>query len=467
MMARRALPLLAALALAGCAVGPNYRMPSLHAPSSWFGLGGNTAEGTAPVGNLAWWKAFGDPTLDALITQAVHANADLKIARARLAEARAGRLAANAALLPGVDGNAAVSRGKSTSSAKTATTSSADFAAGWELDLFGGNRRAAEAASYAVQSAEASRKNVLVSLLAETTRNYLAVRALRQQAQLTQDNLDLQRETERIVTAQRNEGVVSDFDLARARAQRAATQTQLPVVAQQLAAATNNLAVLVGLNPADIRPLLAPVSGTADAVPVAAPQVLVDTPASVLAARPDVRVAERNLAEATANQGVAIANWFPKLSVSALFGVADSSLAGGGAIWSAGGSALVPLLDFGRVRALVKTADARQQAALAAYEQTVRAALADVETALSGYLNAQAQLASATEAAEASRKATSLAQLRYKEGTSSLLDLLSTQAQQLTADVTLANARATQGQALANLYTALGGGAETAPPAAR
>lgn len=453
-MMKRVVPLMALL-LAGCAVGPNYEAPRWRdMPAQWLGLSDAVTVAEAPVGNLQWWEAFGDPVLNQLVTQAIERNHDLRIAAARVAEARASRLAANAGLLPVVSGDASFSRGTNNAANSPQTSSLAAFNASWELDVFGGGRRAAEAARASVGAAEASQAFVRVSLLAEVARQYLAVRALQSQAALTVKNLDLQRETERIVDAQANEGVVSTFDLARARAQRATTEAQVPMIEQQRNAAMNALAVLVGSQPGEIAGALATSSAT---VPVATPRVVVAAPATVLASRPDVRVAERNLATATANQGVALSNWFPRLNLLGLFGLADSSVGGSNEVWSVGGAVTLPLIDFGRVRAMVRTADARQQAALAAYEQSVLAALADVETALGGYVNAQRALVQLREAADNTREAARLADLRYREGLSSLLDVLTAQAQQLQAESQLANGEAAVGQAMANLYAALGG----------
>lgn len=447
--------LLVSFMMAGCAVGPSYEAPRWSdLPAQWMGLSEAVTPADAPVGNLQWWSAFDDPVLNHLVAQAIARNGDLRVAAARVKEARANRLAATAALLPQVDAGASLDRGTNAAGTGVQTTSLAAFDASWELDVFGGGRRAAEAARANVGAAEASQRFVRVSLLAEVARQYLAVRALQQQAAITVKNLDLQRETERIVDAQAQEGVVSQFDLARAKAQRASTEAQVPAIEQQRNAAVNNLAVLVGGQPGEVAGMVATASPT---VPVAMPQVVVGTPATVLASRPDVKVAERNLAAATANQGVALSNWFPRISLTGLFGLATASPGSSNDVWSAGGAVTLPLIDFGRVRAMVRTADARQEAALATYEQTVLAALADVETALSGYVNTQRSLVQLREAAENTREAARLADLRYREGLSSLLDVLTAQAQQLQAESALANGEAAVGQAMANLYSALGG----------
>lgn len=454
------LPAIISTVLAGCAVGTDYAMPSLGLPMHWLGLGDRSLDASeAPVGSLAWWQTFEDPTLNRLIDSAISRNGDLRVALARLTEARANRLAANAALLPEINGASSIGRGNVTTSGGVQTASTAEFDASWEIDLFGGNRRAAEAARAGVASAEAARKQVRVSLLAEVVRNYLNVRQLQEQVELTRRNLETQDETLRIVNAQYREGVASGLDVARAQGQVATTRAQLPAVEQDLTASINNLGVLVGQQPSEIVQALEPTVK----VPVSTPTVLVATPATVLAQRPDVRVAERDLAAATANQGVALSNWFPRISLTALFGLSGgNSFNNSDEIWQAGGAVTLPIIDFGRVRALVRTANARQEAALASYEQAVLSALADVETSLKGYVNAQRRLGDLQTAADANARAVTLAQARYREGVVPLLDVLTAQQQQLAAESNLAAGKAAVGQAYATLYKALGGGIEDA-----
>lgn len=447
---------LVALALSGCAVGPDYETPDWRGPLAWMGVGEGITSGEQVVGDLTWWKAFNDPVLDQLVTLAIDNNGDLRVARARVLEARAARTSANAELLPLVTAGASVTRGDTTGTLNTNKLMSVD--ASWEVDLLGGNRRAAEAAGYSVQAVDAARRYVVVSLLADVVRGYMNLRDTQQQVAITENNLNIQRETARIVRAQQTEGVASDFDVSRAEAQRLGTEVRMTAARQSLAVARNTLAVLVGISPADVQARTAEVKP----VPVATPNVVVAKPAYVIAVRPDVQQAERALAAATATQGVAAASWFPKLSLTSLFGIADTSTRSSDAVWQAGGSVIAPVLDFGRVRAAVKTADARQMAALATYEQAINRALADVETALTGYVSAQRQLVDLREAAVASRRASDLADMRYKEGVSSLLDVLTVQEQKLAAESALSNGEAAVGIALANLYTAIGGGAEAA-----
>jgi NodT family efflux transporter outer membrane factor (OMF) lipoprotein len=440
--------------LAGCVVGPDYEAPKLGLPLGWLGMGqSEPLLGEGEALKLEWWSAFNDPILDGLMKQAVERNGDLRVAQANVLAARGARLAANAALLPEIDGVAQGARGTANSAGRLVNTSAAEFDASWEIDLFGGNRRAAQAARARLGGVVAEARLTRVRLLAEVATQYLDVRRLQQQLAYARKNLSDQQETLRLVRAQQKEGVVSNLVVAQNEAQVGSTAAAIPQLEANLSAAVNALGVLVGAQPVEI----AKAVGTAQPVPVATPKVLLATPASVLAARPDIRVAERNLAAATADQGVAIANWFPKVSLTGLFGLQDYG-AGADEGWSVGGVVSLPMIDFGRVRALVRQADARQQAALATYEQTVLSALADVETSMTAYAKAVERVQRLREAADASRNALRLAKLQYTEGVASNLDVIVAEQQQLTAEDALAGGEAAVGQGLAGLYKAIGGG---------
>lgn len=447
----------AATLLGGCAVGPDYKAPSLSMPLHWLGLGNDTTlvadAGDSKV-NMNWWKAFNDPTLDMLMQQALERNGDLRVAQARVAEARGVRLGATAGLYPEIDGGANGDRGNANALNKVTNTSAASFDSSWEIDLFGGNRRAAEAARARYKAAGADAQATRVQLLAEVARTYLDVRRLQQQLLLAQKNLGDQAETLRLVQAQQREGVANNLVVAQNEAQVANTAAAIPLIEANLATTMNTLGVLVGAQPVEIKNSV----GEVKPVPVSTPTVLIATPAHVIGDRPDVKAAERELAAATADQGVAIANWFPRISLTGLFGLQDLGT-GSNDVWDVGGTVSLPIIDFGRVRALVRQADARQQQALATYEQTVLAAMADVESSMTGYVKAVDRVQKLRTAADASRNALRLAKLQYTEGVASNLDVIVAEQQQLTADDSQAAGEAAVGQAMAALYKALGGGA--------
>jgi multidrug efflux system outer membrane protein len=293
--------------------------------------------------------------------------------------------------------------------------------------------------------------------LAEVVRNYIDYRRLEQQIKLTQENLTAQQSTLTAVREQVKEGVASLLDLARVESQAGTTEANLPDLTSQMVTSRNNLAVLAGLTPEQILSYIKP-----QPLPSVPPGFLLSTPANVIASRPDVQAAERDLAAATANQGVALSNWFPKLNLASLFGLQHFTGLPSFGAWNVGGTIQLPIIDFGRVRAMVRQADARQQEALATYEQTIKAALADIESSLTAYTKAKEREAILEKAAAASRQAEELARIQYKEGIASLLDVLDAQRQRLETETTLLTARANVGQSYAALYKALGGGANLA-----
>jgi NodT family efflux transporter outer membrane factor (OMF) lipoprotein len=445
---------LVAMMLTACAVGPNYKKPDFKAmPDQWLE---NISLPDVSAINLPWWRSLHDPVLNKLIDTSLANNGDLKVAIARVEEARADRLSAQAALLPNVSGKVNAVRGNTGTNTidRTANLFESEFDASWELDIFGGGRRAAEAARATLDSRRASARQVQVSLLAEVVRNYIDYRRLEQQTKLTQENLEAQQSTLTAVREQVKEGVASLLDLSRIETQAGTTEADLPDLTSQMVTSRNNLAVLAGLTPEEVLSYIHPAP-----LPTVTPGVMLSTPANVIANRPDVQVAERDLAAATANQGVALSNWFPKVDLAGLFGLQHLVGIPSFHTWNAGGTIQLPIIDFGRVRAMVRQADARQQEALATYEQTIKAALADVESSLTTYTKAREREAILEKAAKASRQAEEMARIQYKEGIASLLDVLDAQRQRLETETTLLTAKANVGQSYAALYKALGGGA--------
>lgn len=449
-------PALLAVLLAGCAVGPNYRTPEVEAtPQAWLST---SQMQTAPVGDLRWWQTFGDPLLEKLIDTALANNGDLQVAMARVKEARGARLSAIAGLFPQVDGSLSSRKGNLGEGSGNQQTHMFEggFDTSWELDIFGGGRRAAEAASYTVQSREASVRQVKVSLVAEVVRIYLDYRRLEQQLALTLDNLKAQQEILTVVQAQEEAGVSDLLDVSRIEAQVLRTEAQIPDLEAGLVSLRGSLGVLVGDMPQQIAEKIT-ASGK---IPVANTQdVLLSTPADVIANRPDVQVAERELATATANKGVALAQWFPRISLSSLLGFQTGAVFGNIDTWNLAGAVRLPFIDFGRIRGMVQQADARQMAALATYEQTVKAALAEVETAFVAYAKSRERLVKLRKAAKASRMAEEISRVHFQEGLNSLLDVLYAQQNRLEAENSLAMEEALTGQRYAALYKAIGGGA--------
>lgn len=403
-----------------------------------------------------WWRHFGDPTLNALITEAIANNKSLQIAVARIEEARANRGIARSSLFPEVTGSASAQRTNQgfQSFDRTFNAAQATLDASWEADLFGRNQARTAEAGAILQSEEAAAHAVQVGLLAEVARNYFDVRNYERQIVLTQQNLDTQRMTLSLIQAQLQGGFSSDFDVQRAAAQVSTTEAQLPLLHAAQDAAVNRLNTLLGLPP-----------GSRDEM-VTAPQslrpldqqIVVAAPATVLAARPDVRAAERRFASSISAKDAATADMFPTISLTAFFGLQGVSGLAGTTPWGIGAGLIQPILNFGRIESQIDAADARQRQAFLNYQKTVLEALEDMETALSTYAQETTRNASLSTAVAQDRRAAELARQQYLNGFTSLLDVLVAERDLLAAEANQAASDAALRKNMVAIYTAAGGG---------
>ncbi|CAG0962774.1 hypothetical protein GPROT1_00939, partial [Gammaproteobacteria bacterium] len=301
------------------------------------------------------------------------------------------------------------------------------FDALWEIDLFGRKQRQLEAASADLDAAGEEYRQSLVTLTSELARSYVEYRSLQNQLRVTRSNLDAQQHTLRLTEKIFNEGVGTRHDVVRARAQAENTEALIPTLEAGMIAALRQLDVLVGKQPG----ALAADLDEPGAVPAAPGREILASPAAAIRHRPDIRVAERRLAAATALQGSAIAEFFPKISLSAFVGLRNTDLEGlfKSAAFSYGTAAnlLQPLLNFGRIRAGVDLAQAKQQEAYFAYEKAVLEALRETETALARYLKEEIRRQTLARAVADQHESVRLSQLRYQEGVTSFLDVLDSQ----------------------------------------
>jgi multidrug efflux system outer membrane protein len=460
-----ATAILSAALLAACgtaAVGP--QDSGVAAPAAWSRLpvdsktadpGTPLALGSSIAVEQRWWKQFRDPVLDGLIAAALADNKTLQIAKARVEEARAGRRGAEARLMPEIDAVGTAQRGNQgyATNNKAVGIGEADIAATWEIDLFGRNQARAAQAQALLDSAEAGRRAVEVGLLAEIARNYFDLRDAERQIVLTERNLDTQKRTLALVEAQRAGALASDFDVQRAGAQLATTEALIPALRSSRDAARDRLAVLLGRQPGTVDGDLGQV---AEFQPLDQ-HILVAAPAKVLAARPDIAVAERNFAASISAKKAADAALFPDISLTALFG-AQAASPFSSTPWGVGLSLVQPVLDFGRIEAQIDTADAQQRQAYLTYQQTVLEALENMENALSSYLHETGRNASLTAAVERDRRAEDLAKLQFSNGYTGLLDVLVVERDLLDAEASRARSDADLRRDLVNIYAASGGG---------
>lgn len=461
-----------ALAAGGCTVGPDYEPPSISVPDRWNAVGGapDSAESSTPTGDpahslAAWWTTLHDPTLDALVRRAVAANLDLRIAQARVREARARRGLVAAERLPSADASAGYARLRESENGPNGFSGETDlfqagFDASWEIDVFGGVRRGIEAADADLAASVEARRDVLVTLLAEVAQNYVELRGRQRLLDIARDNLDAQRNTLRIIRSRQEAGLGSDLDAAQAEAQVRATESQIPSLRSGEMQAVHRLSVLLGLEPSALAEELSSVAE----VPSPPPEVPVGLPSDLLRRRPDIRRAERELTAATARVGVATADLFPRFSLTGSFGFIGTdagdlaehdSLA-----WSIGPSVRWNILDFGRTRSNIAVQGAREEAALARYEQAVLESLREVEDALVAFVNEQARRATLQEAVAANRRAVGLAVDLYQQGLSDFLSVLQSQRDLYASEAALAESDQAVTTALISLYKALGGGWE-------
>ncbi len=456
-------PLVMLVLLAGCSVGPNYRPPQVNVPAQW----NEATNTTATV--VDWWKTFNDPELNSLIERALKANLDLRVAGARLREARALRGGVVWELLPTITGSAGYTDAQRAKNAQTfiATNQSlhtglydAHFDARWEIDIFGGRRRAVQAATARYQAVEDERRSTLISVLSEVARNYLEVRGYQQRLAISQRNIKAQADAVEITRARFNAGLTSELDVKRAEALLATTQSQVPASLTAAQQGAHRLSVLLGQPPGTLHAELS----AATPIPSVPPLVPVGLPSELLRRRPDVRSAERQLAAATADIGVETAELFPKFSLIGTGGFQSLSASDWfvpqGKYWSAGPTVTWRFLDFGRIRAQIKAANARQEQALAMYELVVLTALEDVENALVAYANEQVRYRSLDEAVAANRRSVELASELYTKGLGDFLNVLDAERSLYQSEDQLVVSERAVAENLVALYKALGGGWE-------
>jgi NodT family efflux transporter outer membrane factor (OMF) lipoprotein len=457
---------LSLLALASCKVGPDYHPPKLNTPDKWI----SGAADSQGVIEQEWWKNFHDSTLDMFISKALKDNLDLKIAETRIAQARAMRSIAGNDLLPTVNMTGGVERqsnriafggGAPFDLTKPFNTFQAGFDASWELDLFGGKRRALESATAEVKAAEALRDSAKVSLLAEVARTYVAVRQYQAQVRIAEDMVTANQKTLGLAKERYHAGVVPRLDVTQAEALLTSSQAQLPFYQNNITGNEYSMDVLLGEQPGYTHSKMT----SPESIPVADNGLALAAPAKVIANRPDIRAAEYKLASATAEQGVVTAALFPDISLSGFFGLLSSNsstfLNSSSKSWDGAGNLVWSILNYGKLSANIHAANAREQEALAEYQKSVITALADVERSLTSLEKQQKQRDFLNATVKENGHAAEIARERYKAGLTTFLEVLDadrtffvSQTQALDGDANL-----TQDQIA--LYKSLGGGWKT------
>lgn len=460
--------------LGGCAVGPDYHPPQTSVPPAYRETLVDT-NSQADVSLDEWWRLFHDAELNSLIREATVSNYDIRIAQARVRESRAQAGIALSALLPSVDADGSYTRerlSKNTPDGFVARAAgqplvqnfySAGFDASWEIDVFGGNRRALEAAKADFGSSVESSRDVLITVLGDVGLNYLDLRGYQKELAVTRDNLRLQEETVKLTQDQLKAGLATEVDTARADAQAEDTLSQIPLLEESIESAIHRLAVLTGKQPEELEAELTP----AAPIPTAIPSIPVELPSDLLQRRPDIREAEREVAGATARIGVAKADLFPKFSLASATGLQSLSAAdffdAASGVWSFGPSMSWPIFAGGQIRQNIKVQNARQEQALDTYQQTVLTSLEEVEDSLVACNKEREHHDALARSESADRRAAELAEERYRSGLEDFLDVLETQRTLLAAQDELAQSDRNLGQNVIRLYKALGGGWDFTP----
>ena len=438
---RRIGPTTALLCLMSCRSLTEADLPSepqVSEVAEWNGRldGVITHADLDPVLLARWWTVLDDELLTSLIDRASSANLDLRTAGAQLREARAQRRIAESEAAPNAGANVGANR---TSAGDTTTNLySAAIDASWEFDLFGRIERGVEAAEADLQAAEEGRRDVLVTVLAEVALNYIELRTIQRRRELTEAELELQRESLNIARAKLDAGAAMELDVDRALSNLERTRAVLPALEQQIEQIENRLALLLGLAPGALddelqspRPLVPP-----------SVTIALGVPAEVLRRRPDVRRAERQLAAETARVGVAIADLYPRFSLGGTIGLESDSTASlfdsASRIFSLGPRVQWTLFDGGRTRQRIEAQNARQEQALVQYERAILGALEDVENAVTAFAQERVRHRSLETAAEAASRAADVAEARYTAGEADFLTTLDAQRTRLSAQDELA-----------------------------
>lgn len=483
-----------ALSLCACTVGPDYRGPPVTGTPRWTDLVKMSERDESSSLLLAdkavpvhWWKLLRDPLLDSLITRAIRANLDLRQAEVRVLEARAQRGVVASEWLPSIGASSSYSRarisqnsavgllagalnGGSTgalTSTKRMTLLGTDinlyqagFDALWELDIFGGIRRQVEAAKAEIGAAEEDSRGVEVTLIAEVARNYLELRQYQRRLEIARDTLRNEEENLAIAKARYREGVTSELDVDRAEAQVDDTRSQIPKLTTQAFQAQHRLEVLLAKQPGSLQRELDATRQTS----FAPPQVPIGLPSELLRRRPDIRRAERLVADTTARIGAATADLFPKVSLTGMFGLESISLSNFGSLssrfYSLGPQIRWPIFEGGRLLANIRVQEAKQEESLIAYDKAVLTAFEEVANALTAYSNEQARRKEIAKAVTANQRALKIAQAQYRVGASEYLDVLDAQRTLYADQDGLAQTETSVSENLVALYKALGGGWE-------
>jgi len=468
---RTLMALVIAIAFAGCAsVGPDYKRPTTEVPPEWR----TASEGIGSVADLQWWQLFQDPGLRNLIATALDENKDLRLAVARVTEARAQLAVTRAAQFPQVDARGSYTNERLSQKSFPFNAigsfpglgnletphdfyrTSLDLS--FELDLWGRLRRASEAARADLLASAENTRTVLTTLINDVAQTYFDLLELDREAEIDRSTLASRQASLDLVRRRYENGLTSELDVHRAEQELATAAATVPDVERRIAQTENRLSILLGRNPGSIA---RPAKLDAQRMP---PEVPVGLPSTLLERRPDIRQAEQRLVSANAHIGEAKAAFFPRISLTGMFGLESASLSdlftGPARVWQVGPTVTFPIFHAGELRGNLAAARARHDQALIQYQQTIQQAFREVEDALVFRAKASDIRTQQQARVQAAQRAFDIADFRYSSGLGSYLDVLDAQRQLFAAEIDLTNTTRDQLTAVVQLYKALGGGWE-------
>ena len=451
------------ICVAGCTPHPTLKAP-VHSPlqTEWEQVPSGVTQPEAPQSPTAWWQVFHDPVLDHLVTLGLANNLDLQQAQARILQARAQRLATEAALWPDLTASAAGERNKSPllPSGTPLNSFTAALNASWNIDLFGQLRNQARAATATLQAAQFDHDATKVTLAAQIATDYLQYRLFQLQYAIATRSAESQAEVVRITRLRFEQGAASRLDLEQVVSQLALTRAAVPQAFEQADSARNALILLLATTPQAISADLPIAIGENPQLPNSDPLEVLLTPAQVIEQRPDSRAAEYRLVSAAAGLKAALAQRYPQLTLGGMFGSAATEVSQlmtpGSKAYNFGLTLTLPIFDFGRIRSSIDLADAQQLQAYLSYEQTVRGALQATQTAIVMYAQGVLRKQQMDTALESARTASRLARRQYQAGALALLNVLIAEQAEYNTELSWSDAAAAVSERLITLYQTMG-----------
>ena len=460
--------LFAFLLLTSCVVGPDYKQPETKLSNSWFSKFSKSDINSSNEINQLWWRNFNDPVLDELVEMAIKNNLDLKISNSKIIEARANIDEETAKLLPKVNATGTASRSSkfvnpvSPDVHRPFNVINAGLDASWELDFFGGVIRAREAAKAVFESNVEAKNAVLISVEGEVARNYMQLRNIQNQIELNKKSIIALTEIVELEESRKDVGLISDIDLEKTKIELSNLEAELPDLETAINGAALRIEILLAKQPGELRDLLKP---TYPEFPELNKKLIISAPIDLLRNRPDIKQAERDLAAATALEGLAISAMYPKLSLTGFFGFQSNKsgnlLRSTNRVFAVGSSISMPVLDFGSVKANIKVFNARKEQAFFNYQSTVLKALEDVENSLTAYINKSNKIKSISKSAALSQKVLELNKDKKNSGLISKIDLLRAKIDFYQNHIILIQNQTDLNNSIITLYKALGGGWST------